>query len=82
MTCKANQYVEIGEKLASICFELFCTHHKRHKQTILPVHVDHAYLLGHVLLAHVCIWPTGGGTAFDLGGLIFQILQHLAGNRG
>ena len=30
-TCKVNEYIEIGEKLASVYFELFCTGHKRHK---------------------------------------------------
>ena len=30
-TSKANEYVEIGEKPASVYFELFCTDHKRHK---------------------------------------------------
>ena len=30
-TSKANEYVEIGEELASVYFELFCTDHKRHK---------------------------------------------------
>ena len=30
-TCKANEYIRIGKKLASVYFESFCTGHKCHK---------------------------------------------------
>ena len=54
-TSKANEFVEISEKLASVYFESFCTGHKRHKYTMS---VDHTYLLGHMLFAHAHNCPS------------------------
>ena len=51
-TCKANEFIGINEKLASVCIKSFDTGHERHKQCIFA----HAYrphlLMGHVLPAH------------------------------
>ena len=64
-TCKANEYIEIGEKLASVCFELLCTGHNASvtNSAFLALPVDHTYLLGHVLFAraHNCHRITGSG---------------------
>ena len=52
-TCKANEYVGIGEKLASVYFESFCTGQKCHRYCIFSyMLVDHTYLFSHVLFAH------------------------------
>ena len=52
-----NESVEIGEKLASVCFNYFGTAHERHKQSFFIGHAYRPRLLrllhaGHVLSAH------------------------------
>ena len=43
-TSKVNEYVEIGEKMASVYFESFCTDHKRLKYCNLShVRFDYSY---------------------------------------
>ena len=56
MTCKVNESIGIGEKVASVC-----VFHWPQVSQILFMPVYHTYLLGHVLLAqsyHAHNWPS------------------------
>ena len=57
-SCKHNEYVEFGEKLASVCSESSGTACKSHKLCILVGHRSHTHrhyplCIMHVLSAHV-----------------------------
>ena len=46
-TCEANEYAEIGKKLASVYFKLFCNGHIRHK----------CYIFSDACRPHLLIGP-------------------------
>ena len=67
MTLKHNESVQIGEKLASVCFDSIGKPHERqivrfvgHAYRPCPVHA------GHVLPAHAHNWPSIGKSCQQL----------------